>query len=118
MHDLVRGVEDLRTPIQTAIDIEKAVRGATAGYNTPTFICDAPGGGGKRDVHSSEYYDRETGISVWTAPSVKPGAFFLYYDPIDTLAPEMQRRWSVPEVQERMIADALARAGGTASAVA
>jgi lysine 2,3-aminomutase len=118
MHDLVRGVEDLRTPIQTAIDIEKAVRGATAGYNTPTFICDAPGGGGKRDVHSSEYYDRETGVSVWTAPSVKPGAFFLYFDPIDTLSPEMQRRWSVPELQERMIADALARAGGTASAVA
>ena len=54
MHDLVSGVEDLRTSVQTAIDIEKAVRGATAGYNTPTFICDAPGGGGKRDVHSFE----------------------------------------------------------------
>ncbi len=49
---------------------------------------------------------------------MKPGAFFLYFDPIDTLSPEMQRRWSVPELQERMIADALARAGGTASAVA
>ena len=53
MHDFVNGVEDLRTSIQTALDIEKHVRGATAGYNTPTFVCDAPGGGGKRDVHSS-----------------------------------------------------------------
>jgi lysine 2,3-aminomutase len=118
MHDLVRGVEDLRTSVQTAIDIEKTVRGATSGYNTPTFICDAPGGGGKRDVHSFEYYDRATGISVWTAPSVKPGEYFLYFDPIDTLAPEMQARWSVPELQERMVAEALERAGGNAVALA
>jgi lysine 2,3-aminomutase len=110
LHDLVSGVEDLRTSVQTAIDIEKAVRGATAGYNTPTFVCDAPGGGGKRDVHSFEWYDRETGVSVWTAPSVKPGEHFLYFDPLDTLSPEVQLRWGVPELQDRMIADALARA--------
>jgi len=49
---------------------------------------------------------------------VKPGAYFLNYDPIDLLAPEMQARWSVPELQERMIADALAHAGGNAAALA
>ena len=73
MHDMVKGVEELRTTIQTAVDIEKFVRGETAGFNTPTFICDAPGGGGKRDVHSFDYYDRENGICVYTAPSVKTG---------------------------------------------
>src|SRR5262245_40981006 len=78
-HDLVKGVEDLRTTLQTALDIEKYVRGATAGFNTPTFVVDAPGGGGKRDAHSYEYYDRHSGISVYTAPSVKKG-FFLYFD--------------------------------------
>ncbi len=118
MHDLVSGVEDLRTSVQTALDIEKAVRGATAGYNTPTFICDAPGGGGKRDVHSFEWYDRETGISVWTSPSVRPGKYFLYFDPLNTLTPTMQTRWGVPELQDRMIADALAHAGGTVAALA
>jgi lysine 2,3-aminomutase len=118
MHDLVSGVEDLRTSLQTALDIEKEVRGATAGYNTPTFICDAPGGGGKRDVHSFEWYDRDTGVSVWTAPSVKPGKYFLYFDPLNTLTPMMQNRWSVPELQDRMIADALAHAGGTVAALA
>jgi lysine 2,3-aminomutase len=118
MHDLVRGVEDLRTTLQTALDIEKSVRGATAGYNTPTFICDTPGGGGKRDVHSFEYYDRETGVSVWTAPSVKPGKYFLYFDPLESLSPAMQFRWAVPELQDRMIEDALARAGGTVAALA
>ena len=43
MHDLVKGVEDLRTTLQTGLDIEKDVRGATAGFNTPTFVVDAPG---------------------------------------------------------------------------
>jgi lysine 2,3-aminomutase len=118
VHDLVSGVEDLRTSVQDALEIEKTVRGATAGYNTPTFVCDAPGGGGKRDVHSFEWYDRETGISVWTAPSVKPGKYFLYFDPLETLAPAVQARWSVPELQDRMIADALEHAGGTVAALA
>ncbi len=91
MHDLVKGVEDLRTSVQTALDIEKFVRGSTAGFNTPTFICDAPGGGGKRDVHSFDYYDRENGIAVYSAPSVKPGKHFVYFDPIDTLEPDCAR---------------------------
>jgi lysine 2,3-aminomutase len=113
MHDLVRGVEDLRTSIQTSVDLEKNVRGSTAGFNTPLFICDAPGGGGKRDVHSYEYYDRENGIALYTAPSVKPGQFFVYFDPIHDLGPDAQRRWASPKLQEEMIAQALARAGGS-----
>jgi lysine 2,3-aminomutase len=117
MHDLVKGVEDLRTPIQTALDVEKFVRGSTAGFNTPTFVCDAPGGGGKRDVHSFDVYDRENGIAVYSAPSVKPGKHFVYFDPIDSLAPEAQARWRDPEIVEDMIADAVALAGGTRSYV-
>ena len=112
MHDLVKGVEDLRTSIQTAVDVEKFVRGSTAGFNTPTFVCDAPGGGGKRDVHSFDHYDRENGISVYSAPSVKPGKHFVYFDPIDTLAPEAQARWQHPATAEAMIADAIVAAGG------
>ncbi len=111
MHDMVKGVEELRTTIQTATETEKFVRGSTAGFNTPTFVCDAPGGGGKRDVHSYEYYDRENGIAVYAAPSVKPGKAFLYFDPIDKLSPDAQARWIVPELQEQMIAEALRRAG-------
>ena len=117
VHDLVKGVEDLRTTVQTAVDIEKAVRGITAGFHTPTFVCDAPGGGGKRVVHSFEHYDRDTGISVYAAPSVKPG-FFLYYDPIDTLAPEIQARWKDPVQQDAMVADAIAAARAQLAATA
>jgi lysine 2,3-aminomutase len=109
VHDLVKGVEDLRTTVQTAIDLEKAVRGVTAGFQTPTFVCDAPGGGGKRVVHSFEHYDRTTGVSVWAAPSVKPG-FFLYFDPIDTLAPDIQARWADVAEQDKMVEAAIAAA--------
>jgi lysine 2,3-aminomutase len=101
-HDLVQGVEDLRTTVQTALDIEKYVRGSTAGFNTPTFVVDAPGGGGKRDAHSYEYYDRASGISVYTAPSVKKG-FFLYFDPIDTLPVDYQKRWSDAKEAQAMV---------------
>ncbi|HEY1960417.1 MAG TPA: KamA family radical SAM protein [Polyangiaceae bacterium] len=110
VHDLVRGVEDLRTTLDTALYLEKHVRGSTAGFNTPVFVVDAPGGGGKRDAHSYEYYDRETGISVFTAPSVKPGQFFVYYDPLDHLSESARRRWAEPREQDIMINLALQRA--------
>ncbi|MDB4960449.1 MAG: lysine 2,3-aminomutase YodO family protein [Myxococcales bacterium] len=109
VHDLVKGVEDLRTTLQTALDIEKAVRGTTAGFHTPTFVVDAPGGGGKRVAHSFEHYDRETGISVFSAPSVKPG-FFLYFDPVDTLSPDIQAKWKNQAQQDQMIEAAIAQA--------
>ena len=117
VHDLVKGVEDLRTTLQTALDLEKAVRGVTAGFHTPTFVVDAPGGGGKRVAHSFEHYDRDTGISVFAAPSVKPG-FFLYFDPIDTLAPEQQARWKDPAERDRMIEVAIAAARASLDATA
>ncbi|MCG8420404.1 MAG: KamA family radical SAM protein [Proteobacteria bacterium] len=106
MHDLVKGVEDLRTTLQTGLDIERHVRGITAGFNTPTFVVDMLGGGGKRAVHSHDHYDCETGISVYSAPSVKSG-YFLYFDPIDRLTPSVQARWQRARDRKRMIDDAL-----------
>ena len=81
-HDMVPGVEDLRTPLETALYLEKYVRGATAGFNTPAFVVDTMGGGGKRDVHSFESYDRTTGIAVFTSPAVRPGAISSNIKPV------------------------------------
>ena len=111
VHDLVKGVEDLRTTLQTALDIEKNVRGSTAGFHTPTLVVDAPGGGGKRNAHSYEAYDRTTGVSIYTAPSVKPGQLFYYFDPIDKLPEEGQRRWADPAEHDKMLAEARALLG-------
>jgi lysine 2,3-aminomutase len=108
VHDMVPGVEDLRTTVATAQTLEKHVRGATAGFNTPAFVLDTPGGGGKRDVHSTEHYDRATGISVFTSPSVKPGKKFLYFDPLSALDEEHRWRWTQPTERRAMIDEALA----------
>ena len=114
--DLVEGTEDLRVPLHEVCQIEKEVRGITAGYNTPTFVVDAPGGGGKRVVHSYEVYDRKIGLAAYMAPAVKPGAVFIYPDPLRDLAPEMQAAWVDPEAREAMIdravEEARAHAGG------
>jgi lysine 2,3-aminomutase len=108
VHDLVKGVEDLRTTLQTALDVEKGLRGATAGFNTPMVVVDAPGGGGKRDAHSYEHYDRTTGVSVYTAPAVHPGEVYFYFDPIDLLPPEGRARWADPAQHQAMLDEAVA----------
>ncbi len=111
VHDLVQGVEDLRTTLDTATMIEKHVRGSTAGFNTPTFVVDAPGGGGKRDAHSYEHYDRTTGVSVFQSPSVKQGARYVYFDPIDQLPAEGKARWADPREHQIMIDEAIDKSG-------
>ncbi len=109
-HDMVPGVEDLRTSLRDGLEIEKHVRGHTAGFNTPSFVVDTMGGGGKRDGHSYEHYDRNSGIAVFTSPSVKPGVYFLYFDPLRTLEEDYQQRWQIPGERRAMIDLALREA--------
>jgi lysine 2,3-aminomutase len=45
--DLSAGIEHFRTPISTGLEIIEMLRGHTSGYAVPTFVVDAPGGGGK-----------------------------------------------------------------------
>jgi lysine 2,3-aminomutase len=110
MHDMVSGVEELRTTLQTGLTIEKDLRGVTSGFNTPLVVVDAPGGGGKRDAHSWEHYDHTTGVSVYTSPAVRRGHFYFYFDPIHLLPPEGQRRWADPTQHTVMIEEARAAA--------
>jgi lysine 2,3-aminomutase len=107
VHDLVKGVEDLRTSVATAEELEKEMRGSTAGFNTPTFVVDAPGGGGKRDVHSFEYYNQTTGVSVYRSPNIDSRARYLYFDPIDQLPEEGQERWADTSQHDAIVAEAL-----------
>ena len=108
--DLVSGVEDMRTSLHAAIELEKQVRGVSAGFNTPTFVVDTLGGGGKRSVHSYEYYDRITGIAVFRSPAVDPDKLYFNYDPVCQLWPEVQAKWSDPVERARMKFDAATRA--------
>ncbi len=48
--DLSMGLEHFRTPVSKGIEIIENLRGHTSGYAVPTFVVDAPGGGGKTPV--------------------------------------------------------------------
>ena len=45
--DLATGTEHFRTSVATGIQIIEKLRGHTTGYAVPTYVVDAPGGGGK-----------------------------------------------------------------------
>lgn len=48
--DLSQGIEHFRTKVSKGIEIIEGLRGHTSGYCVPTFVVDAPGGGGKIPV--------------------------------------------------------------------
>ncbi len=48
--DLSFGLEHFRTSVSKGIEIIEGLRGHTSGYAVPTFVVDAPGGGGKTPV--------------------------------------------------------------------
>jgi lysine 2,3-aminomutase len=48
--DLVEGAGHFRTTISKGIEIIESLRGHTSGYAIPTYVVDAPGGGGKIPV--------------------------------------------------------------------
>ena len=45
--DPITGSSHFRTPLEKGIEIIRGMRGFTTGYAIPTFVVDAPGGGGK-----------------------------------------------------------------------
>jgi lysine 2,3-aminomutase len=52
--DLIAGSAHLRASVRRGIEIMETLRGHTTGYAVPTYVIDAPGGGGKIPV-SPEY---------------------------------------------------------------
>lgn len=45
--DLSMGIGHFRTPVAIGLEIMEGLRGHTSGFCVPTFVIDAPGGGGK-----------------------------------------------------------------------
>ncbi|KGK90564.1 lysine 2,3-aminomutase [Desulfosporosinus sp. HMP52] len=81
--DLSRGIEHFRTSVSTGIEIIEMLRGHTSGFAVPTFVVDAPGGGGKIPLQPnyliSQSNDKvilrnyEGVISVYQEPDDKEG---------------------------------------------
>jgi lysine 2,3-aminomutase len=45
--DPISGSSHFRTPVEKGLEIIRGLRGFTSGYAVPTYVIDAPGGGGK-----------------------------------------------------------------------
>ncbi len=77
--DLSMGLEHFRTPVSKGIEIIENLRGHTSGYAVPTFVVDAPGGGGKTPVMPTYIISQAPGkvvlrnfegvITTYTEPS-------------------------------------------------
>lgn len=48
--DPITGSEHFRTPVATGVELIRSLRGHTSGYAVPSYVIDAPGGGGKIPV--------------------------------------------------------------------
>ncbi|HEY3174867.1 MAG TPA: KamA family radical SAM protein [Candidatus Polarisedimenticolia bacterium] len=60
--DPVTGTSHFRTPIAKGVEIIEALRGHTTGYAVPTFVVDAPGGGGKVPVNPNYVLEHANGV--------------------------------------------------------
>ena len=76
--DPVVGTGHLRTSISKGIEIMGQLRGHTSGYAVPTYVVDAPGGGGKIPVQPETVLGRDGG--VWQLQNWA-GEIYTYIDP-------------------------------------
>jgi lysine 2,3-aminomutase len=79
--DPVVGTGHLRTSVAEGIDIMTALRGYTTGYAVPTYVVDAPGGGGKIPIQAETVVAHEDG--TWKLRNWE-GKTFTYIDPAVT----------------------------------
>lgn len=59
--DPVVGTSHLRTTVEKGLELVAGLRGHTSGYAVPTYVVDAPGGGGKVPLHPETVVSYENG---------------------------------------------------------
>jgi lysine 2,3-aminomutase len=57
--DPISGSSHFRTPVEKGLEIIQGLRGFTTGYAVPSYVIDAPGGGGKIPLLPEYYQGRE-----------------------------------------------------------
>jgi len=60
--DIAEGIGHFRTPVEKGIEIMKNIRGYISGFAVPTFVIDAPGGGGKIPINHEYLVSIKDGI--------------------------------------------------------
>lgn len=59
--DPAMGIDHFKTSVSRGIEIIQSLRGFTTGYAVPTYVIDAPGGGGKVPVEPNYILDYQNG---------------------------------------------------------
>ncbi len=78
--DPIVGSAHFRTSIERGLQIIRELRGHTTGYAVPTYVVDAPGGGGKIPLQPEYVLGRED--RGWRLRNFE-GREFRYYDPAE-----------------------------------
>jgi lysine 2,3-aminomutase len=78
--DLVKGAGHFRTSVARGIELIEGLRGHTSGYAVPTYVIDAPGGGGKIPVMPQ--YLISQGANKVVLRNYE-GYITVYHEPID-----------------------------------
>jgi lysine 2,3-aminomutase len=76
--DPISGSSHFRTPVAKGLEIIAGLRGHTTGYAVPTFVIDAPGGGGKIPLQPDSVVGRD---GDWILLRNFEGKTFRYPDP-------------------------------------
>ena len=91
--DLVEGSGHFRTPVGKGLEIMEGLRGHTSGYAIPTYVIDAPGGGGKIPVMPNyliSYSDHKVVLRNYE------GYITTYEEPLDVRAARQGQLQVVP----------------------
>jgi lysine 2,3-aminomutase len=77
--DPISGSAHFRTPVSKGLEIIEGLRGHTTGYAVPTYVIDAPGGGGKIPLQPNSVIGRD---GDWILLKNYEGNDYRYYDPV------------------------------------
>jgi len=77
--DPISGSSHFRTPVSKGLEIIAGLRGHTTGYAVPTYVIDAPGGGGKIPLQVDSVVRRD---GDWLVLRNFEGKEFRYPDPV------------------------------------
>jgi lysine 2,3-aminomutase len=82
--DPITGSSHFRTSVQKGLEIIEGLRGHTTGYGVPTYVIDAPGGGGKIPLQPNYVVGRDGDDLVLRNYE---GGTYRYPDPLGAEAP-------------------------------
>jgi lysine 2,3-aminomutase len=77
--DPISGSSHFRTPVSKGLEIIEGLRGHTTGYAVPTYVIDAPGGGGKIPLVPNSVVGRD---GDWLLLRNHEGQEYRYHDPL------------------------------------